>query len=480
MRTAEQKNRVLVIGDIILDIVCEGLVERISPEAPVPVVKVKSEFYRAGGAANVANNIASLGAEAALIGAVGADSFGEEICKSMSGAGIESRYILKSRGRCTNTKTRVIGNCQQIVRMDCHDDERVNEEEHKLLIGNVKKILGHYDVIVLSDYGKGICSEALCREVIRLCSQAGKAVLVDPKGKDWEKYTGATMITPNLKEVVEWAGVKMKNDTDEIVARCGAVFDRLGTTYLLITRSECGMTLLENNGESISLRADAKEVFDVSGAGDTVIAAVSAFWGRMPLKETLRIANTAAGIVVGKRGTAAVTQKEIERALGNGRAWAVTNKIMSLEEAVKKSAEWKEEGKKVVFTNGCFDMFHKGHACLMYAAAEFGDRLIVGLNSDRSVHRLKGGSRPLNRQEDRACVIASMGCVDAVVIFDEDTPEQMLKRIRPDVLVKGGDYTLSKVAGREYAGEVRLVRYMEGYSTTALINKIITNEEAAT
>lgn len=464
-------NQVLVIGDIMLDRYCEGTVERISPEAPVPVITVAKKYDRLGGAANVANNLKELGNLVLLSGIIGCDECGESLINILHQKQIDTSYISRSKTCGTISKTRVVGNQQQIVRLDENDRLTANGKEDQVwedaVLGQIEKA----DIVIISDYNKGTCDWHVIRRMIEKARNFNKVCIVDPKGSDWKKYEGSTIITPNMKELSIYLGEHIINENSVLEEKCVGICERLKIDYLLITRSEKGMTLIDRNNHFKHYESKAQEVYDVSGAGDTVVAALATFFYEEGIEKSVEIANITAGIAVGKRGTATVALSEIKEELEKNKEYSIRKKIVSKEELLLLVKEWKQTGNTVAFTNGCYDICHKGHVYSIYAAAEFGDRLIVAINSDDSVKRLKGPERPINHEYDRAYVIAAMGCVDAVTVFREDTPEQLLEAVRPDVLVKGGDYRPEEIMGREYAGRVELVSYIDGYSTTKLIEE---------
>lgn len=468
-----KKNKVIVIGDIMLDQYNAGSVSRISPEAPVPIVKMKEEYCRLGGAANVANNITALGGDALLIGIIGADSAGEELTGLLKKYNISCQGIIVDAEYHTIRKKRILGNSQQIVRLDFNDDQRPSDNNLDELFILLQQYISEYDAVILSDYAKGICKKEFCQRVITLCNSFGVSILIDPKGKEWEKYRGATLISPNLKELSEFLSQDIINEDREIEKKCFSLYQSLNIDYLMITRSEKGITLIDKENTITHMPSRAREVYDVSGAGDTVIAVLGLFWGEKEdgVLQTIQLANEAAGIVVGKTGTATVSEKELEEVQFE-QLRKLNNKIVTHEKLLDIVREWKRKKETIAFTNGCYDIFHKGHVYSIYAAAQYCQHLIVAVNSDSSVRRLKGEGRPLNQEYDRAYVIAALGCVDYVTIFNENTPELLLRDIKPDVLVKGGDYQLENVIGREYVTRVELVKYIEGYSTTGLIHKM--------
>lgn len=463
------KNRVIVIGDIMLDQYNSGVVNRISPESPVPIVKIQERNFQLGGAANVANNIVSLGGDAAIIGAVGNDYEGKKVVSLLKEKNILVDEKLIIRNYRTIKKVRILGNQQQIARMDYNENQKLPDEDLKGLLQIFENIFLEYDVVILSDYAKGICTERICQYVIKKCREEGKRILVDPKGSDWKKYKGASLISPNLKEMSEYLGCPIQNSNIEIENKCYSLQTLNEIEYLMITRSEKGITLIDKDNQYFHMESKAKEVYDVSGAGDTVIATLGLFWGKeRSIMDAIRLSNDAAGIVVGKKGTATVTEAELEE---RKRTFEITNKIVTQEQIMENVKAWKKSGESIVFTNGCYDIFHKGHVYSVYEAAKLAKHLIVGVNSDCSVRKLKGSGRPVNSERDRAYMIAALGCVDNVVIFNETTPELLIKEIRPDVLVKGGDYRAEDVIGKEYAGRVELIQYLDGYSTTRLIQQ---------
>jgi len=465
--------KILVLGDVMLDKYYHGDVSRISPEAPVPVVKVCEEKLSAGGAGNVAVNLVNLGCSVYIAGALGEDQSGESLRKILLEKGVNISGLVK-RPYPTITKIRVLGGRQQVVRVDFEEIVPLSRQEEEKVLEWFLKELPDSDCVVLSDYAKGFCTVGLCRFIIEESKRRSVPVVVDPKGPDWGKYSEAFIVTPNVKELGESCGRAVNNVDDEIVKAGLEVLRRYKLKNLLVTRSEKGMTLFV--GEEVHhIPTKAREVFDVSGAGDTVVATLSACLATgMELVESAKMANIAAGVVVGKVGTAPITLSELEEALKNSKfSMSVESKIKGLDELLEIVRRWKRDGLKVVFTNGCFDLLHVGHIYSLEEAKKRGDKLIVGLNSDASVRRLKGEGRPIVSQRDRARMLAALEFVDCVIIFDEDTPERILSLIRPDVLVKGGDYRVEDVVGKEYAREVHIVPLFKGYSTTSLIRRIM-------
>lgn len=469
-----QNLKIAVIGDVMLDRYFYGEVKRISPEAPVPVTKINRISSVLGGAANVAANLAHLECRVFMGGVTGDDENRQLLEKMMNEAGIDYSGLVKSQHRKTITKLRVLGGQQQMLRLDFEETGDLVPDEIISLRAWLENLLDNgLDGIIVSDYAKGVCSDDFCQWVIAQGKAYGVPVLIDPKGADWTKYRGCDFITPNLKEMCEAAGCQRENEDEAVVAMAMAAKDKFQIKNVVVTRSERGMTLV-NNEEIIHSPAAAIEVFDVSGAGDTVAAALLvAAAGKLELSDAVYMANRAAGIVVAKVGTYPVHREELlkdlmteERKQGKG------YRTQSWEEIAALARNWKACGEKVVFTNGCFDILHVGHVTYLEKARNLGKHLIVGLNTDASVRRLKGETRPLVHELDRARVLAALACVDAVVLFDQDTPTELIEQIRPDILVKGGDYTPEQVAGREYAGEVRIIDFEDGYSTTGVVEKI--------
>ncbi|QFU74224.1 bifunctional D-glycero-beta-D-manno-heptose-7-phosphate kinase/D-glycero-beta-D-manno-heptose 1-phosphate adenylyltransferase HldE [Halioglobus maricola] len=461
--------RVLVLGDIMLDRYWEGGTSRISPEAPVPVVKVEQIKDRPGGAGNVALNIAALGAAAQLSGYTGADEAADSLQDMLTGAGVDCSFT-RVASAPTITKLRVISRHQQLIRLDFEEAD-LAAGGHSLSEG-LEMQLQHCGALVLSDYAKGALSEPA--PLIAAARSAGVPVLVDPKGTDFARYRGATLLTPNLHEFE--AVVGHCPSEAELVIRGETLMNELELSALLVTRGEHGMTLLRPGEEELHLPARAREVFDVTGAGDTVIATLaSAVAAGADLPQAVGLANVAASIVVGKLGTAAVSAPELRRAVqqeqGSERG-AVT-----LEQLQIAMADARSQGERVVFTNGCFDIIHAGHVSYLEQARQQGDRLVVAVNSDASVKRLKGSGRPINPEDRRMAVLAGLESVDWVVCFEDDTPRQLLEALKPDILVKGGDYSgKEEVVGWEivegYGGEVRVLGVIENLSTTAIVKQI--------
>ena len=452
---------ILVVGDLMLDHYILGDCSRISPEAPVQVVEVKKEQNRLGGACNVAHNLISLGAKVELCGVIGEDRAGEELLFQAKELGIGIAHIYQDSQRQTTQKSRVLVSNQQIMRVDREDRGEVSSEVLSKIFEKISKEIEGFDGVILSDYGKGVLSEKMTKELIALANQHQKIILCDPKGSDYSKYKNATLLTPNKKEAKEATGIEIDNPQTLLLA-LNSLKAQCNLTYPLITLSEDGIGILENEELKV-FPTLAQEVYDVTGAGDTVIASLcfSLSQGKS-IEEACKFANSAAAVVVAKVGSATATQEEIYLfSCDNG----VESKILSSPKDLPQNSN-------VVFTNGCFDILHKGHVSYLQKAKELGDILVVGLNSDRSIKALKGEDRPINPQEDRAYLLASLECVDFVIIFDELTPYELIKEISPNILVKGADYEGKEVVGSEFAKEVRLLEFVEGKSTTNIIKKI--------
>ncbi|MCL1876285.1 MAG: bifunctional heptose 7-phosphate kinase/heptose 1-phosphate adenyltransferase [Synergistaceae bacterium] len=459
---------VAVVGDIMLDHYVYGDVNRISPEAPVPVLNVKEDKYILGGAGNVVMNLRGLGLPVKVFGRIGNDHAGKRVMDLFKRSGVDTSGIWLDGE--TILKTRLLGGGrQQMLRIDREEILSPSDEEINVVLDFIEN---SHDIssVILSDYGKGLLTERLCTEIISICEQKDIPVFIDPKGSDWERYRGAAMVTPNLRELCDVSKMKICNE-DELVAKAGsAVRAKYGLDSLLVTRSERGATYINENLVHHE-RARAVDVYDVSGAGDTMLATVAAFiTAGVDVYESIKLGNAASQVVIGKVGTYPIKASELLDGIDNVNRKA--NKILSMEEAVIKVASWKEDNEKVVFTNGCFDVFHAGHLDSLIGARNLGDRLIVGLNSDDSIRRLKGSSRPINDERARARVLDALSIVDCVVIFNEETPEELLSFLTPDVIAKGGDYTREQVAGKQYAKEVVILPILEGYSTTSILRRI--------
>jgi D-beta-D-heptose 7-phosphate kinase/D-beta-D-heptose 1-phosphate adenosyltransferase len=467
--------KVLVVGDLMLDRYILGEVDRISPEAPVPVLRHAQHYERAGGAANVAMNLAGLGCQALLAGFWGEDTDQAELAKLLDTAGIDTVGVVTTR-LPTISKTRIVGRRQQLLRLDIESKDAPNAEDQQRLRERVEQLVGKAHAVVLSDYAKGAVSEELCGVVIRAARAASVPVLVDPKSADFSKYAGATMVCPNLNELAAATGVGT-HEMEALLKAGEAQRVAHGMTHLCVTMSERGIRVLSEGGSSYHSPARAREVYDVSGAGDTVIATLAAaLAGGLKVETAVELANLAAGIVVGKMGTVPIAQHELVAALTPSSGIRGSEKVLNRERLAKRVAEWRAAGETIVFTNGCFDLLHVGHVMLLEACHRFGSKLVLGLNSDASVHRLKGPTRPVIGELDRARVMAALAAVDAVVVFEGNTPIELIRAVKPDVLVKGGDYSVETVVGHEdviaAGGRVEIVPIVEGFSTTNIVKKL--------
>lgn len=463
------KNRkLLVIGDVMVDTYYLGKVKRISPEAPVPIVQVNQTYSSLGGAANVARNLSTLGCYPKVIGLTGNDANGEILKKLLLDLQIENQLVAANHP--TITKTRIIGNHQQIARIDFEPENFVLPEETESQILRIAlKDIPQFDAVIISDYGKGLCTYRICQQIITEAKLQNKPVIIDPKGTNWDKYARATFVTPNLKELSDITGLEIKNEDEAIQMQAQALLSKFRLENLLITRSEKGMSLCSDSLQ-YDVKAQAKEVYDVSGAGDTVVATLSAaLAASLSLKESVWLANKAASIVVAKMGTTPIHFQELLQEIKD---CSYSDKIVNQEQLSEILISLRSKNKKIVFTNGCFDILHKGHIFYLQEAKKRGDILIVGLNSDHSVRRLKGDTRPINKEDDRAAVLGALECIDYVIIFKEDTPYDLIKEVQPDSLIKGGDYKIEDIVGHEFAREVSVIDFQEGYSSTNLIQKL--------
>ncbi len=462
----------LCVGDVMLDRFVYGEVARISPEAPIPVLRIRRESAMPGGAGNVVRNLAALGVPARLVSVIGDDSAGAELAALLAAESGTTPYLLTDAGRPTTVKARFIADAQQLLRADHEDASLLAGELATAIQSEAESAMTGCGALILSDYGKGVLSDATLRTLIAAARAADLPVVVDPKGHDYHCYAGADVVTPNRKELQQATRLPVDSDED-IVAAARALAARCDLKAVLVTRGGAGMCVTPAQGEATFLPALAREVYDVSGAGDTVVAILAAGLATgAGLVDAARLANVAAGVVVGKIGTAVVESSELRHAL-QGEEDA---KSMSREALLAQAARWRQRGLKIGFTNGCFDLIHPGHAALLRQARGACDRLVVGLNSDASVRRLKGANRPVQDQLARSQVIASLASVDAVTVFDEDTPLQLIEALHPGVLVKGADYRIDQVVGADtvqsYGGQVLLVPIEQGHSTTATIARL--------
>jgi len=470
--------RLLIVGDVMLDKYIFGEVARISPEAPVPVVRATHHSEQPGGAANVAMNLAHLGAKAHVVGFTGGDENEHLLTERLQAEGITSSFIVCD-GFPTITKQRIVGGRQQMLRVDTERlGEHANADSDRLVEAVLTQLPTSHAVI-LSDYAKGVLTPEVCRRVIQAARAHGIPVLVDPKSADFTRYRGATTVCPNLGELAAATHLPIR-DLKPVLQAAESMVSELELDFLTATLSEKGIALVRANTHTIA-PAVARQVFDVSGAGDTVISVLALCLASSLDPETaVELANVAAGIVVGKVGTVPVEKHELLAALSPEIALSAEDKVLSHDQLLTRVALWRANGERIVFTNGCFDLLHVGHITLLEQAHRFGDRLIVAINSDASVNSLKGPTRPIVGERERARVLAALAAVDAVVVFNEPTPMELIQATRPDVLVKGGDYVIDTVVGAQqvlsWGGQVKIVPIVEGYSTTHLIARGAANQ----
>jgi len=467
--------RVLVVGDLMLDEYLWGKTGRISPEAPVPVVDVNNQDLRLGGAGNVINNLLALGCNVSVASVVGSDGDGRELCRILQEQKIDITGIILDPDRSTTRKTRILASNQQMLRIDRECRSSISAAAEQQLIDYATAGKAEFQVVLVSDYLKGVLTEKVLQSILAYGREQKIPVVVDPKGKDYLKYRGATLLTPNRSEAELATGISIEND--ESLVRVGnQLLDNFELGALVLTRSEEGMTLFTRDGEK-HLPAKAREVFDVTGAGDTVLAFLGAgLAAGLELADAVWLSNIGAGIVVGKVGTSTVSPAEVLEAIGQQHPDSDL-KIRGCDALRALLDAERQQGKKVVFTNGCFDLLHVGHVKYLQRAHQLGDLLVLGLNSDDSIRRLKGENRPLIGQQERAHILAALDCIDYVVIFDEDTPFELIEALHPDILVKGGDYSPEDVVGKDivesYGGRVELITFVDGKSTTNIIEKIL-------
>jgi D-beta-D-heptose 7-phosphate kinase/D-beta-D-heptose 1-phosphate adenosyltransferase len=468
-----QSPKLLVIGDLMIDHYLWGSCERISPEAPVQVVNVKSESAVLGGAGNVINNLNALGAQVDVISVIGSCEISDELKALLTDIKVDAQYLITQKDRITSKKSRIIASQQQVVRYDRESTDEISHKSQNKILTTFRSIITDYDGVLLSDYGKGVLTKGLTSSLIAIANENDKKVLVDPKGLDYSKYTGAFLLTPNKKEASEATQINIKDDAS-LAQAITQLKTQCDLDVSLITLSEQGVAIYDNK-----LRTHptvTREVFDVTGAGDTVLASLGfALACGYEIDDAVKFSNLAAGVVVGKIGSATATLNEIIEYESSLNKSTSDEHIKTLDEIAALSNELKTRGKKIVFTNGCFDLLHAGHVRYLETAKSFGDVLILGLNSDRSVTALKGEGRPINIQMDRAYILAALEAVDYVVIFDQDTPHDLINIVKPHTLVKGGDYEGKEVVGQDIADELKLVQFVDGKSTTRTIEKIQKN-----
>jgi D-beta-D-heptose 7-phosphate kinase/D-beta-D-heptose 1-phosphate adenosyltransferase len=467
---------VLCVGDVMLDRFVYGRVDRISPEAPIPVIRVDHEAAMPGGAGNVAANLAGLGAQCRLVAAVGEDEAGGELSRLFDALLDRPARLVAQAGRPTTIKTRYIAAGQQLLRADRETVEAIAAEVEGRILEDCRRAMPGCAAVILSDYAKGVLTPAVVEGVIAEARRLGRPVVVDPKGRDFARYRGATVLTPNRRELAEASGLATDRDGEaESAAR--KLLAETGVDAILVTRGEQGMSAVPAGRAATHLHGEAREVFDVSGAGDTAVATLTAALAAgASLEDAARLANLAGGIVVGKVGTAVIRADDLVGALRHERLAHGEAKVLDAARALERVRRWRAEGRRIGFTNGCFDLLHPGHISLMRQARAACDRLVVGLNTDASIRRLKGEGRPVQEEAARAAVLASLADVDLVVPFAEDTPMALIEQLRPDVLVKGADYTVETVVGadlvRGYGGRVVLADLAPGHSTSATIRRM--------
>ena len=462
--------KILVIGDLMIDQYLWGSCERISPEAPVQVINVTNDSKVLGGAGNVINNLKKFGAQVDIFSVIGDCKNSTELKFLLSEIGVDTKYLIKQKNRIVSKKSRIIASQQQVVRYDRESTDDINTQSENTLISVFKKNINNYEIILLSDYGKGVLTTKVTRTLIELANQKGIKVLVDPKGADYSKYSSAYLLTPNKKEVSQATKINIQ-DNESLLKAASKLKSEFDLTISLITMSEEGIAVYDDN---LRIKPTiTKEVFDVTGAGDTVLSSLGfALACNSNIDDAVEFANLAAGVVVSKIGSATATFNEIIEHESSLNKSSSDKHIKEFGEIAKLIDELKEKNRKIVFTNGCFDILHLGHIKYLETAKSLGDILILGLNSDRSVSALKGDERPINSQVDRAYILAALEVVDYVVIFDEDTPYNLIKLIKPNILVKGSDYKGKKVVGEDIAEELILVEFIEGKSSSKTIEKI--------
>jgi len=465
--------KILVIGDLMIDKYLWGDCNRVSPEAPVQIINVKKETKVLGGAGNVAHNLVTLGSHVEVLSIIGGCKISNELKKLFKDINLNTSHLIEQKDRVTSKKTRIISAQQQVIRYDIETNENINKASEVKLIETFKSIINNFQLVIISDYGKGVVTNYVAQEIIKVSNSKNIRVIVDPKGSDYSKYTSAFLLTPNKKEACEATGI---NISDEKSLKDALIylknFCKLKTS--LITLSEEGIALFDEKFRSHP--TVAREVFDVTGAGDTVIAALGyALAAKQDIDTAVVLANLAAGVVVGKIGSATTSFKELiqyESSLNNSEC---EENIIPLEKFTKILGDLRRLDKKIVFTNGCFDILHVGHVKYLEQAKKLGDILVIGINSDNSVRRLKGETRPVNKLFDRSCILASLSSVDYVIPFDEDTPINLIEKIIPDILVKGGDYKGKDVIGQKIAKKLVLIDFVTGKSTSVIIEKIQNN-----
>jgi D-beta-D-heptose 7-phosphate kinase / D-beta-D-heptose 1-phosphate adenosyltransferase len=462
--------KILVIGDLIIDQYLWGDIDEISPEAPVPIVNINQVSSMLGGAGNVVHNLKSLGADVDIISVIGDCEISSQAKDFLSNINIDTNDLIIEKNRITPKKTRIISSQQQVIRFDRESSKIINKNSQRAILKKFTKVVKNYSCILFSDYGKGIFDIELTQALIKTANKNNIKVLIDPKGSDYTKYKGAYLLTPNKKEATEATGIKI-NDSVSLNNAISFLKKEYKLAISLITLSDGGIAVFDSKFRTHP--TVAREVFDVTGAGDTVLASLGfALANQLNIDESVKFSNLAAGVVVGKLGSATATFNEIIEYESSLNKSTSDKHIKSLKEIRAICKEFKSKGKKIVFTNGCFDLLHTGHVKYLEASKNFGDILIVGLNSNKSVKSIKSKDRPINSENDRAYLLAALESVDYVVIFDEDTPIDLIKSIKPDTLVKGADYDGKEIVGQEIANELKLVEFVNGKSTSNIIKKI--------
>ena len=462
--------KILVLGDLIIDDYLWGSSERISPEAPVQIVNISKKSTVLGGAGNVVKNLNALGAEVDIISVIGDCKVSIEVKNLLSQIDVKTSNLVTEKNRITSKKSRVISSNQQVIRYDFESINEINSQSQKIILDKFNHMIINYDLVLLSDYGKGLLTKKLTQSLIKIAKKYKKKVLVDPKGEDYSKYNGAFLLTPNMKEASESTHINIK-DSESLYKAITHLKKQCNLKISLITMSDQGVAVFDKK-----LRihpTSALEVFDVTGAGDTVLASLGfALSCDSNIDDAVKFANLASGVVVGKIGSASATINEILEYESSLNQSSSSQHIKTFKEIGTIVDELKNKNKKIIFTNGCFDILHIGHVQYLEKAKSFGDILIIGLNSDLSVKNLKGKNRPINSQSNRAYILAALEVVDYVVIFDKDTPLELIELIKPDILVKGSDYKGKEVIGSEIAKELRLVEFIQNSSTSEIIKEI--------
>lgn len=464
--------KVLVVGDLMIDEYLWGNSDRVSAEAPVPVVLINSETSTLGGAGNVVKNLVSLGAVVDILSVISDDGVSKEMVKLLVDLKVSTQNLIVEPNRVQSKKTRVIAAKQQVLRYDKEIIKDISLRSQKKLLDKFSKIMGKYDIVLLSDYMKGVLTESICRNIIEASNKANIKVLVDPKGEDYTKYCGAYLLTPNKQEAIKATQININNQESLLLA-LNALKGQCKLEISLITLGKGGIATFDDNLKIYKTKA--KEVYDVTGAGDTVLASLGfAFAKGLDLASAIEFANLAAGVVVGKIGSATVTLEELNTKIDRSYSYELENVSRSWDEISSIVDILKSDGKTIAFTNGCFDILHPGHVRYLEEANRLADILIIGLNSDTSVSKLKGQKRPINKEFDRATVLLGLGSVDYLVIFDEDTPRKLIQHIKPDILIKGGDYKDKVIEGSDLVDKVKFVNFFDGYSTSSIVEIIKT------